>query len=116
MITNKSLTATNPLRDIIINAYRMDEAECLEKLIPNASFPPETRNKVINTACQLVTATREFKKNQSKIDALLHQYDLSTEEGISLMCLAEALLRIPTKPPWINLSATNYRTLTGKAI
>lgn len=97
MITNKSFTNTNPLRDLIINAYRMDEAECLEKLLPDASFPPNQAKEVLATAGQLVDATREFKKSQSKIDALLHQYDLSTEEGISLMCLAEALLRIPDK-------------------
>ncbi len=95
MITNKPLSHTNPLRDIIINAYRMNEAECLERLIPEARFPESTRAEVLHTAGQLVKATREFKKSQSKIDALLHQYDLSTEEGIALMCMAEALLRIP---------------------
>lgn len=97
MITNKSLSNTNPLRDIITNAYRMDEAQCLENLIPAASFPTDVQGDVLETAEQLVVATREYKKKQSKIDALLHQYDLSTEEGISLMCLAEALLRIPDK-------------------
>lgn len=97
MITNKSLSYSNPLRDLITNAYRMDEGLCLENLLPGASFPDKERKEIIATAGQLVTATREFKKSQSKIDALLHQYDLSTEEGISLMCLAEALLRIPDK-------------------
>ncbi|HTM62913.1 MAG TPA: bifunctional proline dehydrogenase/L-glutamate gamma-semialdehyde dehydrogenase PutA [Gammaproteobacteria bacterium] len=97
MITNRPLSNTNPLRDTITNAYRMDEAECLERLIPAASFAPNTRAEVMKTAEDLVIATREYKKKQSKIDALLHQYDLSTEEGISLMCLAEALLRIPDK-------------------
>lgn len=95
MITNKSFSHTNPLRDIIINAYRMDETECLANLTPNAGFPANVRPKVFTTACDLVAATREYKKKQSKLDALLHQYDLSTEEGIALMCLAEALLRIP---------------------
>lgn len=97
MITNKSLSNTNPLRDVITNAYRMNEAECLDELMPQAAFTPEARDIVLDTAEALVIATREYKKKQSKIDALLHQYDLSTEEGISLMCLAEALLRIPDK-------------------
>jgi RHH-type proline utilization regulon transcriptional repressor/proline dehydrogenase/delta 1-pyrroline-5-carboxylate dehydrogenase len=97
MITNKPLSTTNPLRDTIINAYRMDESECLAKLIPEATLPADVRAQVLETAGQLVVATREYKKQQSHIDALLHQYDLSTEEGISLMCLAEALLRIPDK-------------------
>src|SRR3990167_2453742 len=97
MITNMPLSKTNPLRDTITNAYRMDEAECLDLLIPVATFPDAERAQILATARQLVVTTREYKKKQSKIDALLHQYDLSTEEGISLMCLAEALLRIPDK-------------------
>lgn len=97
MITNKPLSNTNPLRDTITNAYRMDEAECLEHLIPEARFPANVRERIEETAGELVVKTREYKKKQSKIDALLHQYDLSTEEGIALMCLAEALLRIPDK-------------------
>ena len=97
MITDQPLSNTNPLRDIIINAYRMDETECLEKLIPEATIPADARARTLSTASELVTATRAYNKTQSKVDALLQQYDLSTEEGISLMCLAEALLRISDK-------------------
>src|SRR3990167_6060651 len=97
MVADQPLSNTNPLLDTITNAYRMDEAECLEKLITQATFTPLERHTVITTATELVVETRKFKKKQSKIDALLHQYDLSTEEGISLMCMAEALLRIPDK-------------------
>lgn len=92
-----SLPTTNPLRDTITKAYRMNEGACLEQLIPLATLPPPTVAHVIEIAKQLVINTREYKKKQSKIDTLLHQYDLSTDEGIALMCLAEALLRIPDK-------------------
>jgi len=37
----------------------------------------------------------ERRKKQGGLDAFLHEYDLSSEEGIALMCLAEALLRHP---------------------
>lgn len=97
MLTITNQTNLTPLRDTIINAYRMDEALCLKPLIAAATLPPEQVAGILETAKQLVVETREYKKRQSKIDTLLHQYDLSTEEGIALMCLAEALLRIPDK-------------------
>ena len=95
MQTNPS--RSTPLRDSITKAYRMKEADCLQPLISLATFPDRELLHVAEIATQLVTETREYKKRQGKIDTLLHQYDLSTEEGIALMCLAEALLRIPDK-------------------
>ncbi len=90
-------SATNPLRDHITKAYRMDESECLDQLLPEATLSPPGLAHVSDVAKQLVTETRAYKKRESKLDALLHQYDLSTDEGIALMCMAEALLRIPDK-------------------
>lgn len=97
MLLTTSLPKSTPLRDTITNAYRMDETDCLNKLIPTATLPEPEVAQIIETAKKIVLGAREYKKKQSKIDTLLHQYDLSTEEGISLMCLAEALLRIPDK-------------------
>jgi RHH-type proline utilization regulon transcriptional repressor/proline dehydrogenase/delta 1-pyrroline-5-carboxylate dehydrogenase len=90
-------TMTQTLRDTITNAYRMDETTCLQELLPLASFSETEKARILDAAAQLVVKTREYKKKQSKIDTLLHQYDLTTDEGIALMCLAEALLRIPDK-------------------
>lgn len=97
MLTTTPANQPHSLRDVITNAYRMDEGECLEKLLPVATLPPELKAQITALAKSLVLETREYKKKQSKIDSLLHQYSLSTEEGIALMCLAEALLRIPDK-------------------
>lgn len=97
MRTHISPSPSSQGRDLITKAYRMDETECLETLIPQASLPSPTLANINETAKKLVSHTREYKKNQGSIDTLLHQYDLSTEEGIALMCLAEALLRIPDK-------------------
>jgi len=97
MLTKPHQSKLNPLRDNIIKAYRMDETECLKPLLSAAFFTETHLTSITNIAKQLVIETREYKKNQGKIDILLHQYDLSTEEGIALMCLAEALLRIPDK-------------------
>lgn len=97
MLTTARNTQSDFLRDTITNAYRMDETECVNMLLPQATLPEDALSHITNTANQLVLETREYKKRQGKIDTLLHQYDLSTEEGIALMCLAEALLRIPDK-------------------
>lgn len=97
MLTTTNTAHSSSLRDIITKAYRMNETECLAPLISQASFPESNRAHITEIAKQLVAETREYKKRQGKIDTLLHQYDLSTEEGIALMCLAEALLRIPDK-------------------
>ncbi|VVC75257.1 Bifunctional protein PutA [Aquicella siphonis] len=97
MLTTTLQTKSSPLRDLITKAYRMNESECVDFLLSQAVLPDRSRTQVTETAKQLVAETREYKKRQGKIDTLLHQYDLSTEEGIALMCLAEALLRIPDK-------------------
>jgi RHH-type proline utilization regulon transcriptional repressor/proline dehydrogenase/delta 1-pyrroline-5-carboxylate dehydrogenase len=97
MLTTTQYSQPHPLRDSIIKAYRMNESDCLKPLLALAAFPTKQLEHIAETAKTLVAETREYKKRQGKIDTLLHQYDLSTEEGIALMCLAEALLRIPDK-------------------
>ncbi|MBA4008774.1 MAG: bifunctional proline dehydrogenase/L-glutamate gamma-semialdehyde dehydrogenase [Erythrobacter sp.] len=74
-------------------AYRQDEeaaiAERLEQAAPAAKVHPEAARLAID----LIQGARG--KKASGIDAFLQQYGLDTEEGIALMCLAEALLRVP---------------------
>ncbi len=96
-MTIKTPSDTQSLRDTITNAYRMDEADCIKRLIPAASLTEAELAHITEVATALVIETRHYKQKQGKIDTLLHQYDLSTDEGIALMCLAEALLRIPDK-------------------
>lgn len=81
----------------IDNRYRMDETACVQELLKEASLSPELFSKVQAKARVLVERVREKRLSQSGIDAFMFQYDLSSEEGIALMCLAEALLRIPDK-------------------
>lgn len=95
MLTTTEFLNPDSLRNIITNAYRMDETTCLHTLIAYALLPEANRLHMAEIAKQLMITTREYKKKQSRLDTLLHQYDLSTDEGIALMCMAEALLRIP---------------------
>jgi len=84
----------SPLRQAITAAYRRSEQECLAALLPLASVSGEMRVAVEQTARTLVTALRR-KSGSSGVEGLVQEYALSSQEGVALMCLAEALLRIP---------------------
>ncbi|HSW69492.1 MAG TPA: bifunctional proline dehydrogenase/L-glutamate gamma-semialdehyde dehydrogenase PutA [Gammaproteobacteria bacterium] len=97
MIFANTLPKRSPLLEAITAAYRRDETSCLKALLPEATFSPDSLERIRRTALGLVEGTRRNRKKQGALDAFLHAYDLSSEEGIALMCLAEALLRIPDK-------------------
>jgi len=75
--------------------YLTDEQEIVRQLAEEADPGASTRRKIMETAAQLVRAVRKNSKNDGGIEAFLQQYDLSSDEGVLLMCIAEALLRIP---------------------
>ncbi|MGH8274061.1 MAG: bifunctional proline dehydrogenase/L-glutamate gamma-semialdehyde dehydrogenase PutA [Gammaproteobacteria bacterium] len=83
------------LRAAINREFLADEADVLERLIAEARLAPEATERVRERAHRWVKAVRAGASDQSGIEAFLHQYDLSSEEGVVLMCLAEALIRIP---------------------
>lgn len=84
-----------PRRQALMDAYRMDEAVCLEQLLKLASFNENELDRIHDRAYRLVETIRHKDHVKSGLDAFLQQYQLSTDEGIALMCMAEALLRIP---------------------
>ena len=88
--------AVTPLRQAITAAYRRSEPDCLAPLIEAATLPPSQSAQVRDTAAALVSALRANRK-RSGIEELVQEYALSSQEGVALMCLAEALLRIPDK-------------------
>jgi RHH-type proline utilization regulon transcriptional repressor/proline dehydrogenase/delta 1-pyrroline-5-carboxylate dehydrogenase len=75
--------------------YLADEQSLVQQLAAAADPGDSSRERIRETAAQLVRAVRHNKTRDSGIDAFLQQYDLSSEEGVLLMCVAEALLRIP---------------------
>ncbi len=83
-----------PLRAPITAAYRRPEAECLAPLLDAASLPEPIARAATATATSLVTALRAKHKGTG-VEGLVQEYALSSQEGVALMCLAEALLRIP---------------------
>jgi RHH-type proline utilization regulon transcriptional repressor/proline dehydrogenase/delta 1-pyrroline-5-carboxylate dehydrogenase len=83
-----------PLRDAITAAYRRPEPDCLPPLLEAASLPPAERDAARDLARRLVLALRA-KTRRGPVESLMQEFSLSSEEGVALMCLAEALLRIP---------------------
>ncbi|WP_371433096.1 bifunctional proline dehydrogenase/L-glutamate gamma-semialdehyde dehydrogenase PutA [Novosphingobium sp.] len=82
------------LRQAITAAYRRPEQECIAALLPQATLPDAARAEASTLARRLVEALRARPKG-SGVDQLVQEFALSTQEGVALMCLAEALLRIP---------------------
>ncbi|MFG1410085.1 trifunctional transcriptional regulator/proline dehydrogenase/L-glutamate gamma-semialdehyde dehydrogenase [Xanthobacter sp. VTT E-85241] len=85
------------LRARITAAYRAPEEECLPRLISDATLPSAQTKAVAERAKHLIRALRA-KAGKGAVEALIHEYDLSSQEGVALLCLAEALLRIPDRP------------------
>ena len=85
----------DPHRVRIRAAHRADEATCVAELLELAAVDDPTRSRIRARALQLAGRVRRAGGDQLGVEAFLREYRLSTREGIMLMCLAEALLRIP---------------------
>ncbi len=92
--TDHSFIKAGPL-DHVSDRYLADEETLVKELIESADSGQSARTKIQGTAATLVRAVRRQAGKEGGIDAFLQQYDLSSEEGVLLMCIAEALLRIP---------------------
>nr|WP_234027205.1 bifunctional proline dehydrogenase/L-glutamate gamma-semialdehyde dehydrogenase PutA [Erythrobacter sp. KY5] len=80
-------------RSELRRAYRAEEEACVAQRLEQAAPARKVSDKAADLAIDLIEGARSHKA--SGIDAFLQQYGLDTEEGIALMCLAEALLRVP---------------------
>ncbi|MEX2295779.1 MAG: bifunctional proline dehydrogenase/L-glutamate gamma-semialdehyde dehydrogenase PutA, partial [Dongiaceae bacterium] len=95
MIFREPLPSPDPLRARIRALHRADETRCVEALIELATLSPETLDRIAERARAFVREVREKRLGNGGIDAFMHEYALSSREGVVLMCLAEALLRVP---------------------
>ena len=94
--------APTPLRAAISAATRRNEAACVALLqdlercaVADPASAALTNAAIASTARRLVKAVRNARTHASGVDALMHEFSLSSHEGVALMCVAEALLRIP---------------------
>src|SRR5476651_2192389 len=93
-VFSEQLRDQSPLREAITSAYRRAETECLPPLIAAATLPAAMQAEAQALARRLVETLRA-KGPGGGVEGLIHEYALSSQEGVALMCLAEALLRIP---------------------
>ncbi len=84
-----------PWRARIAACCRADESETLQALIAEARLAPLALARAQVVATTLAEAVRAARSNAGGVDALMLEFSLDSREGIALMCLAEALLRIP---------------------
>jgi len=82
------------LRSQIDASLYAHEQPVLDALIHDVALPPETRAAISSEAATLVKDIRSAS-HPGLMEVFLAEYGLSTDEGIALMCLAEALLRVP---------------------
>ena len=97
LLSKHTLNAPQGLRAIINAAYRTPELNSITALIQEATLTDIQVTKIHNQAALLVEQVRSERKKTTGIDSFLTEYALSSSEGIALMCLAEALLRVPDK-------------------
>jgi RHH-type proline utilization regulon transcriptional repressor/proline dehydrogenase/delta 1-pyrroline-5-carboxylate dehydrogenase len=95
MILDPAPPEPTALRAALRKQYRADETAVLNELLRVAEVSPEMQDRIAARARKLVAAVRANRVGGGGIDAFMHAYELSSREGVVLMCLAEALLRIP---------------------
>ncbi|SFC49548.1 L-proline dehydrogenase /delta-1-pyrroline-5-carboxylate dehydrogenase [Marinospirillum celere] len=83
------------LLDTLSQHYMVDEDTFMEELVKMLNHQPEDFTRLAKETADLVREVRSQGDAIDSIDMLLQQYSLDTQEGVLLMCLAEALLRIP---------------------
>ena len=95
MTYQKPSGSEQALRASIRRLYLADEQTVVDDLLDELSQFPALGARIEKTARTLVENMRSENQSSSLIDRFLQEFTLSSEEGIVLMCLAEALLRIP---------------------
>lgn len=88
------MTSLSNLRTEIRNLHLMDETTCVEALSNAANLSADTRARTVQNAAKIVDDMRA-EKSPGLMEVFIAEYGLSTDEGVALMCLAEALLRVP---------------------
>ncbi|MFH8134819.1 trifunctional transcriptional regulator/proline dehydrogenase/L-glutamate gamma-semialdehyde dehydrogenase [Pantoea osteomyelitidis] len=88
-------------RSAITAAWRRPETDAVPMMLEQARLPAPLAEKTHQLAYRLADKLRHQKGATGRagmVQSLLQEFSLSSQEGVALMCLAEALLRIPDKP------------------
>ncbi|MBX8539955.1 trifunctional transcriptional regulator/proline dehydrogenase/L-glutamate gamma-semialdehyde dehydrogenase [Pseudomonas cichorii] len=96
----ESILPQSVLRAAITAAYRRPEPEVVPMLLEQARLPAPMAEATHKLAASIAERLRNQKSASGRagiVQGLLQEFSLSSQEGVALMCLAEALLRIPDK-------------------
>ncbi|MEE8370551.1 MAG: bifunctional proline dehydrogenase/L-glutamate gamma-semialdehyde dehydrogenase PutA, partial [Sphingomonadales bacterium] len=83
------------LRRAMLEATHEDEEEAVGRLLADGVMSEDQRRIAQATAHKIVSLSRDMRSERGTLDVFLQEFGLSNQEGVALMCLAEALLRIP---------------------
>ncbi len=97
MIYPKPKAAYSALRQAVNKTYRRNEEEYVPELVKAAELSTDQLSRIQPQAKNLIDVLRADWLKSNSLDSLLIEYSLSSAEGVALMCLAEAMLRIPDK-------------------
>src|SRR5260370_8276905 len=87
--------ALDELRRAIRDHGEWAEDRAVTRLLHTLELTGGARHRAVATAMALVEGARARRDERPFLDAFLQEFGLSNQEGIALMCIAEALLRIP---------------------
>lgn len=80
---------------VFSNFLYEDEAKSLDRVFDSLSWKPDLAERARLNALEMITAVRRTKGHTSELESFLNAFPLNSEAGLAMMCLAEALLRIP---------------------
>jgi len=89
------LAALDALRQAVREHGESSEDQAVTRLLHALELTGGARHRAVATAMALVEGARARRDERPFLDAFLQEFGLSNQEGIALMCIAEALLRIP---------------------
>ena len=92
--TVQSNMTLDDLRSELRSRYLMSEPEVVGRLLDSLELSEEQLDAIHHEALSLVEQLR-VRNRPTMMESFLSEYGLSTREGVGLMCLAEALLRVP---------------------
>ena len=93
-LANESSLSMGQLRQTIREYYLADESKVVKELISRTQISQKDRQVISHNATELIRQVR-CGSTPTMMEKFLSEYGLSTHEGVALMCLAEALLRVP---------------------
>ncbi|MBV1878778.1 MAG: bifunctional proline dehydrogenase/L-glutamate gamma-semialdehyde dehydrogenase PutA [Pseudomonadales bacterium] len=89
------MSSRYPSRNALHQYYRLSEVDLVKKLAQQLEIQSPVQQKIRQRASELVINIRRDQRLKGGIESILQEFSLSSQEGIVLMCLAEALLRVP---------------------